>query len=164
MADESPEAWAERLQEIAVTVMASPELAAPDWDTFGLCSEVSEGSLATTAYRYLGSGPPVSTEPADEVDDLIWDLWDASRAAGGTWEVLLLKLERVTGRVDVRLVSGPDVEPLRITPATMDALPERLRPRPEHFAQRDRHKVPGTPWRSGQKRPVAGRRGTSRAS
>jgi hypothetical protein len=76
----------------------------------------------------------VPTEPAEEVDDRIWDLWDSTRGTdGSTWNVLLLKLHRESGELAVDFVSGEAADRWRITPENMETLPEALRPRPEHF-------------------------------
>lgn len=130
----TPEWWTERFQELVATVQASPQLAEPDWDACALCIEVSEDRIASTAYRYVGDGPPVPTRPVMEVVDLVQDLWDAARAAGSTWAVLLLRIRRDTGQVDLQMVPEEAAGPWRITPENMGPLPEALRPRPEHFA------------------------------
>lgn len=130
----SPEWWAERLHEVVAAVGASPELAEPDWDTFAMSIEVSESRTGTMAFRYTEGGPPVATDPADEVDLLVWQLWGVARAAGSSWSVLLLRLRRETGQVDLQMVPEEAAAPWRITPENMIALPEALRPRPEHFA------------------------------
>jgi hypothetical protein len=134
MADQHPpEWWAERIQDVAVVLLKAPQLAGADWDTCGMCFEVAEHRVASTAYRYVGDGAAVPTPPVMEACDLISDLWDASRAAGSTWDVAVIGLERRTGRVAVDLVGGDDADRWRVTPATIDALPELLRPRPEAF-------------------------------
>jgi hypothetical protein len=131
---ESVETLAEFSQQVVADLLASPELSESDWDTFSMCAEVSEDQLGVTAYRYTEAGPPVPTEPAEEVDDRIWDLWDSTRGTdGSTWNVLLLKLHRESGELAVDFVSGEAADRWRITPENMETLPEALRPRPEHF-------------------------------
>lgn len=134
MGVEPPAWWAERFDDVVATLLKSSELAGVDWDTFALCVEVSEHRLATTGYRYRGAGPPVSTEPDDEIDDHVWELWDASRAAGSVWDVLLVRLDRASGRVAIELVAGEDAAGWAVSPETIGTMPEALRPRPQHFA------------------------------
>lgn len=118
-------------QAIAQEILATPELGDTSWDTFSMVAEVTDDSVAITAYRYTESGPPVST-PEPEVDDYLWDLRDLM---GGAWDVALVKIQRETGGLVLDFVSGADADRWRITPENMDGLPEAMRPRAEDFAR-----------------------------
>jgi hypothetical protein len=121
-------------QAIAGDILATPELSDPAWDTYSLVAEVSDDDCATTAYRYAGSGPPVSTGEPDNVD-LYWDLRDRTAGADGAkWDVALLKIHRDTGRLVMSFLSGEAADRWRITPANMCHLPESMRPVSEDFA------------------------------
>lgn len=133
MADDQAAAMAELSQAIAGDILSLPELRDPGWDTFSMVAEVSDDVVAITAYRYAGSGPPVSTaEP--EGTDLYWELRDRTRGTGGqAWDVVLVKIHRDTSNLVMNFVSGVGADLWRITPENMVHLPESLRPRPEDF-------------------------------
>ena len=88
MSDDSAAAMAELSQVIAGDILTMPELSEPEWDTFSMVAEVTDDSVAMTAYRYTESGPPVPTaEP--ENDDLFWELRDRTRGTDGeAWDVV----------------------------------------------------------------------------
>lgn len=129
---------AEFRQAIAAEILALPGLSEPDWDTFSMVVEVSADFVAITTYRYTELGPPVSTaEPEDS--DLYQELHDRIRGVqGDAWDVAVVKLHRMTGRVVLIFESGPSADRWRVTPANMDHLPESLRPSPQDF--------PGVPF------------------
>lgn len=125
--------FAELAQEIAADILRIPELAHPTWDAFAMAAEVTDDSVAITAYRYLSDGPPISTEGPED-DDLFWELRDALRRPdGSTWDVAIVKLQRAGGGLAIDLKTGADAAPWRVVPENMDHLPESLRPRPEDF-------------------------------
>lgn len=134
MADDEPAAaMAELAQAIARDILALPELAGSDWDTFALAAEVTDDYIAMTAYRYTASGPPVSTEEPED-DDLYGELRDATRGVGGqAWDVVLVRIRREPADLALTFLSGSDAARWRVTPENLEHLPESLRPRPEDF-------------------------------
>lgn len=133
MADDLASAMAEISQAIAGGILRLPALRDREWDTYSMVAEVSDGVSRTTAYRYPRSGPPVPTD-APEDDDLFWDLRDRMRGAdGGTWDVVLVKIDRDTATLVMTFASGAAADGWRVTPENMARLPEALRPHPEDF-------------------------------
>jgi mutator family transposase len=127
-------AMAEISDAIVAGILASPELSDPEWDTYSLVAEVSDDVVRVAAYRYSASGPPVSTEPPEDDDDLFWDLRDATRGVDGqAWDVVLVKIRRDTAQLVMNFVAGDGAEIWRVRPDNMASLPESLRPRPEDF-------------------------------
>ena len=123
----------ELTQALAQEILAMPALSGPDWDAYALVGEVGDDRVAITGYRYTWSGPPVPT-PVPMVYDLLGELRDTTRAPDGSaWDVVLVKLRRDTGSLAIDYVSGDAADAWRISPATLDGLPEALRPRPEDF-------------------------------
>jgi hypothetical protein len=144
-------AMAEISDAIVAGILTMPELSDPDWDTYSLVADVSDNSVAVTAYRYAGSGPPVPVEGPDDdrFMDLFWDLRDATRGVDGqAWDVVLVKIHRDTAQLVMNFVTGDGAELWRVRPENMAALPESLRPRPEDFAA-DRPR-PGTSHPTGR--------------
>jgi hypothetical protein len=131
---DAADALARFSQAIAADILRSPELSDPDWDTYTLLAEVSDEVVTTTAYRYTDGGPPVATDPPEDDDDNLWDLRDATRGIDGqAWDVVLIKLDRDTGRLVMNFVSGDAAEIWRIGPENVAHVSEALRPRPEDF-------------------------------
>ncbi|MET0324552.1 MAG: hypothetical protein ABW122_01620 [Ilumatobacteraceae bacterium] len=119
---------------IAEEILTMPELVDdPDWDTFSMIAEVTDSYVAVTAYRYTGSGPPVSTsEP--ETDDLFEELRERTRGTNGeAWDVAIVKIHRDTANLVMNFVSGAAADLWRIRPENADHLAESLRPRREDF-------------------------------
>lgn len=120
-------------QALARDILSLPELAHPGWDSYAMVAEVTDDSVAATAYRYPPSGPPLSTEPPED-DELLWDLRDGMRGPDGrTWEVAIVKIHRETAGLVIDFKSGADADPWRVTPANIEHLPESLRPRADEF-------------------------------
>lgn len=120
-------------QAIAADILRLPELTAHEWDSYSLLAEVSDDVVRTTAYRYRGSGPPMSTDSPED-DDKFWDLREAMTGTDGqAWDVVVIKVHRDTARLVMDFVSGDAAETWRIRPENMPGLAEALRPRPEDF-------------------------------
>ena len=135
MDNDSTAAMAELSQAIAADILSIPEMREPDWDTFALAAEVSDDWIKITAYRYTESGAPIST-PEPEDDDLFWELRDRTRGTDGqAWDVVIVKINRVSSDLVMNFVTGDAADMWRITPENMDHLPESLRPRPEDFEE-----------------------------
>ena len=121
-------------QAIAADILRSPELRDSEWDSYTLLAEVGDDVVTTTAYRYTDGGPPVATDPPEDDDENLWALRDATRGIDGqAWDVVLIKLERDTGRLVMNFVSGDAAEIWRIRPENVAHVAEALRPRPEDF-------------------------------
>lgn len=133
MDNDSTAALAELSQAIAGDILTLPDLSDPEWETYALAAEVSDDSVAMTAYRYTKNGPPVPTaEP--ENDELFWDLRDRTRGVDGeAWDVVIVKIDRATAQIVMNFVSGAAAEMWRITPENIERLPEAMRPRPADF-------------------------------
>ncbi len=116
---------------IARNILALPELSESDWDTFAMVLEASADSVAIVAYRYTELGPPVSTAQPDD-HDLYRELHDRIRGVQGeVWDVAVVKLHRMTGRLVMSFTYGESADQWSLTPANRDRLAESLRPVPE---------------------------------
>lgn len=133
MEEDQAAAMAELSQAIAGDILSSPDLAGSDWDSCALVAEVSAAVITVTAYRYSGSGParPIRG-PVDY--DLLQELWERTRGAHGeVWDIVIAKVQRDPAELVMDFVAGAAADRWRVTPATIDRLPELLRPRPEDF-------------------------------
>lgn len=127
-------AIAELSQAIARDVLTGPASSDPGWEAFAMVVELSDGRLATTAYRYGPSAErPVPTREPDSVDGF-WGLREQTRGDDGqAWDVAIVKIHRASSRVVVDFVSGPDADGWRVHPDNIAQLPERLRPSAADF-------------------------------
>jgi len=133
-AEEQADAMMRFGQEIAAGILSLPELSGADWVSYAMAADVDERRLAVTAFRYAASGEAIATE-GPENDDVLWELQDAMAGPDGpTWGVAIVQLERGSGRLAVRFLSGAEAERFRVEPGTMDEIAEELRPAPEDFA------------------------------
>lgn len=133
--NDPPATVADLTRAIASGILALAELDDPEWDTFALVAEVTDYSCATTAYRYTESGPPVPTEPPENVDPYR-RLRDATRGrAGEAWDLVCVKIRRDTASLVMDFASGESAQRWRVNSLNIAHLPELLRPRPEDFGE-----------------------------
>ncbi len=117
------------VREVAIEIRSLPQLSKPDWDTYSMVADVSDGFVKIMAFRYSESGPPVPTA-APEHDELFWNLRAKTFAANGRpWDVVLVKIGRDTTNLQLTFLSGQDADPWRVDPenTAMALLPESLR-------------------------------------
>jgi hypothetical protein len=122
--DDHAPARDELTEGIAADILSLPELAEPTWDAFAMAVEVTDDFVAVTAYRYTGTGDPVSTEEPEDVD-VFWDLWDRD---GRVWDVVLVRVHRGVPGLEMTFLAGAEADRWRVTPANIGHLPESLRP------------------------------------
>jgi hypothetical protein len=106
----------------------------PRWDTFSTVVEVTDDSVAASAFRYEAQGPPIPTSAPRDLG-AFRRLRDAMRSDGPEpWAVCIVRIHRDTARSTANFVY-PDEAPLwRITPATYSRIAEALRPVDADFA------------------------------
>jgi hypothetical protein len=100
----------------------------PAWATCSLVVEVTDDSVAASAFRYAADRPPIPT-PAPRDLGALRRLRDSMRSeASEPWAVCIVRIHRDTARSTVNFVYS-DAAPLwRITPATYGRIAESLRP------------------------------------
>ncbi|MFT4164589.1 MAG: hypothetical protein QM650_05055 [Microlunatus sp.] len=127
------------VREISAEIRSLPQLSEPDWDTYSMVADVSDGFVKVLAFRYGESGPPMPTA-VPERDELFRNLHAKTFAANGRpWDVVLVKLGRDTTNVRLTFLSGRDADPWRVDPehTALALLAESLRFLPGERPQQD---------------------------
>jgi hypothetical protein len=101
-------------------------LVEPDWDTYSMVAEVSDGSVRVAAFRYTEVGPPVPTA-APGCEALVRELHRRTfDAHGQPWDVVLVQVRREAPDVGVTFSSGGAADEWRVRPQNL-GLAEALR-------------------------------------
>jgi hypothetical protein len=126
------------LSGIVHDLLELPDLVGdPGWDTFSAVVEVTDDSVAASAFCYEADRPPTPTSVLRDLG-AFRRLRDSMRTeAPEPWVVCIVRIHRDTARSTVNFVY-PDAAALwRITPATYGRIAEALRPIDADFASAD---------------------------
>jgi hypothetical protein len=106
----------------------------PRWDTFSTVVEVTDDSVAASAFRYEAGRPPIPTSAPRDLAAFT-RLRDSMRSDGPEpWAVCIVRIHRDTARSTVNFVYPEEAPLWRITPAAYGRIAEALRPVDADFA------------------------------
>jgi hypothetical protein len=109
-----------------------------EWDTVSVLVAVTPSVTDLSAFRYAAAGRRGQPTPVRATNLRLFRELQAATAGpdGALWKVCIIKIERDSALGSVNFVYGDDeAEIWRITPATLEALVENLRPQPADFAR-----------------------------
>jgi hypothetical protein len=122
----SPEAI---LSEIVMGILELPALVDdPRWDSYSTVVEVTDESVAASAFRYTTDGPPVPS-PAPRDLGAFRRLRDSMVSEQSPpWAICILKIRRDTARSTLNFVYPDHASLWRIDPSSYRRIAEALRP------------------------------------
>ena len=126
MSTVSPEAI---LSEIVTDILELPALVGdPRWASYSTVVEVTDESVAASAFRYTTDGPPVPSPGPRDLGAFgrLRDSMGSDRSP--RWAVCILRIQRATARSTLNFVYREDASLWRISPSTYGRIAEALRP------------------------------------
>jgi hypothetical protein len=122
----SPEAI---LSEIVESVLELPALIDdPRWDSYSTAVEVTDDSVAASAFRYTTDGPPVPSPSPRDLGAFRRLRDSMANELSPPWAVCILKIQRDTARATLNLVYPEHAALWRLSPSTYGRIAEALRP------------------------------------
>jgi hypothetical protein len=105
----------------------------PRWDAYSAVVEVTDDSVAASAFRYVDDGPPIPSPGPTDLGAFRRLRASMAREEPQQWAVCILRLHRDTARWTVNFVSAENASRWQISPETYGRVAEALRPRAADF-------------------------------
>ena len=116
---------------LGAALVGDARVTATDWDRYALVARFEPGLQQLNGFAYATpEAAPIAATPHDAaVHTLLERLREATRVPGEEpWTACIVRIDRASRKINVEFVYGDAVD-WQVSPATLDAVGERARPR-----------------------------------